>query len=306
MKIRVLSDLHVDINWRYPLELDDKDTFTIVAGDTANNVDQSIAWTQKNVKQGLVIAGNHLVYENDKQPVSSLKQRFANAFPLDSPVTFLDCMVGTVSKEVNNILFVGTTLYTDYRLLPDMPEHYARAYSSDPRYGMNDFYLGYTNDEGQIRHIKTADYQRWFMESKKEIMKAVVKNPDKEIVLVTHHGPSPQCCQATQDFYGYHGMPKRLQPSYASNLEPFIEAHPNIKLWICGHAHYRRNFRIGSCLVMMNPRGYGSESCEFNPNTFVDTKNWTCFQEPFCNSSWAQERKKELNEILRGPAGLFL
>ena len=42
MKIRVLSDLHIDLNERYPLELDDKTTFTIVAGDTANNVHKSI------------------------------------------------------------------------------------------------------------------------------------------------------------------------------------------------------------------------------------------------------------------------
>ena len=48
MKIRVLSDLHVDLNERYPLELDNKEIFTIVAGDTANNVDTSIDWIQKN------------------------------------------------------------------------------------------------------------------------------------------------------------------------------------------------------------------------------------------------------------------
>ena len=298
MKIRVLSDLHIDLNERYPLELDDKETFTIMAGDTANNIDKSINWIQKNIKQGLVIAGNHLVYESNGLPIQFLKQRCAAAFPANAPITFLDCMVGTISKEINNILFIGTTLYTDYKLLPKFPEEYAIPYAAG-REGMNDFYCGYTKDQGQIRQFTPLDYQRWFMESKKEIMRLVIKNPEKEIVLITHHCPSPQCCQRAR-YNCDDPVPVRLQPSYASNLESFIVAHPNIKLWICGHAHHRQNFKVGSCLVMMNPRGYANEAYNFNPNTFVETNDWSCTQEPFHNPQWQKERQKEFDELFTG------
>ena len=203
-----------------------------------------------------------------------------------------------MTKEVDHILFIGTTLYTDYKLLASCPEEYAKLHATNPRYGMNDFDLGYTNDLGNIRHLRPTDYQHWFMESKKEIMKAVVKNPDKKIVLITHHCPSLKCCEHSQVFNG--DIPEVLLSSYASNLEPFITAHPNIKLWICGHAHRRQNFKLGSCLVMMNPRGHGVETYGFNPNTYVDTKTWTCTEEPFHNSQWEQERQKEFNELLTG------
>ena len=33
MKIRVISDLHIDVNEEYPFTLKDKDIFTIICGD---------------------------------------------------------------------------------------------------------------------------------------------------------------------------------------------------------------------------------------------------------------------------------
>ena len=37
-----------------------------------------------------------------------------------------------------------------------------------------------------------------------------------------------------------------------------------------------------NCLVLMNPRGYEAygEGIGFNPNTFVDTKDWSVHQDP--------------------------
>ena len=275
MKIRVLSDLHVDVNEMYAahraIHLDD-DVFTIVAGDTAGNPEEAIKWITKNIQQGLIISGNHIVYSGVKRSVQDLKQSLAQKFPKESPVTFLDHMTGTISKEVNHLLFIGTTLYTNYSLLPDVSVENAMGYALGSR-GLNDFRIGYTRDQNQIRPIHPRDYLRWFIESQKEITRLVESNPDKEIVLITHHCPSGQCCSNDYDI---------LNASYASNLEPFIREHPNIKLWVCGHAHNRKNFKIGNCLVLMNPRGYEheGEGLGFNPNTFVDTGDWSLKADP--------------------------
>ena len=51
MKIRVLSDLHIDMNSRYPLELVDNDIFTIVAGDISGLASVSSEWIDKNIKK---------------------------------------------------------------------------------------------------------------------------------------------------------------------------------------------------------------------------------------------------------------
>ena len=273
MKIRVLSDLHIDVNEDYPLKLENKDTFTIIAGDTAGYMYTGIRWIQENVRQGIVISGNHIVYSPDARPIQDLKKDWAHAFPPEAAVTYLDQMTGVMSKDVNNILFIGTTLYTDYALSTDVSPEYSMRLACHPRRGMNDFRYGYTKgNDGNVRHIHPTDYQRWFIESKKEITRLVKSNPNKEIVLITHHCPSSKCGV-------YH---EELSASYASDLDDFIKDNPNIKLWVTGHIHQRKHFRIGNCLVLMNPRGYEAygEGIGFNPNTFVDTKDWSVRQDP--------------------------
>jgi len=277
MKIRVLSDLHVDVNDFYPkyksLQLTDNDVFTIVAGDTAGSPEIAIDWIQKNVQKGLVISGNHIVYSGGKRPIQDLKQQMALAFPKESPITYLDHMTGVMSKEIDDILFVGTTLYTDYTLSPDIPAENAMRYAGSRSLGLNDFCIGYTKSQDKIRPIIPPDYRRWFIESKKEMTRIIETNPNKEVVVITHHCPSERCCTDEWNL---------LNPSYASNLENFIKEHPNIKLWIAGHVHQRKNFKIENCLVLMNPRGYEFEweALRFNPNTFVETKDWSIYQAP--------------------------
>ncbi|MBR6411560.1 MAG: metallophosphoesterase [Alphaproteobacteria bacterium] len=292
MKLRVLSDLHVDINNRYmpnrSLRLEG-DVFTLIAGDTADSPKKAIDWIQKNIQNGLVIAGNHIVYSGDKRALQDLKLQLAQAFPPDSPITFLDHMTGVMHKEVDNILFIGTTLYTDYSLLPDVSVREAMLHSCR-RSGLMDFRTGYTQDQGRLRHITPLDYSRWFTESLQEITRLVEANPQKEIVLLTHHCPSARCCS---DYYGI------LNAAFASNLEPFITAHPNIKLWVAGHTHHRKNFKIGNCLVLLNPRGYEhiGQGLGFNPNTFVDTSDWSVRQSPLKTNP--KEDKAVMDELLK-------
>ena len=84
---------------------------------------------------------------------------------------------------------------------------------------------------------------------------------DKKIVVITHHAPSLE------------SVPPKYQnsvltPSYASDLEDFIAARPNIKLWCHGHVHAPADYQIGQCRVVCNPRGYVSshENPDFDEN----------------------------------------
>lgn len=58
MKIRVISDLHIDINEKHPITYDD-DIFTIIAGDISGDPVLSTQWINDNIKNGIFIHGNH-------------------------------------------------------------------------------------------------------------------------------------------------------------------------------------------------------------------------------------------------------
>ena len=56
MKIRVISDLHIDVNEEIPLKYDD-DTFTIICGDISNDAAITAQWVHENIKRGLFVGG---------------------------------------------------------------------------------------------------------------------------------------------------------------------------------------------------------------------------------------------------------
>ena len=120
MKIRILSDLHLDINKDYDLDLHKNganDVFTLIAGDICGDPRKTIEWIKKNVHQGGFCCGNHLVYNDRNMAIEDLKNELHEAFPLNSNITFFDNDVGVISKEIDDgILLVSDVLYTDYKL----------------------------------------------------------------------------------------------------------------------------------------------------------------------------------------------
>ena len=55
MKIRILSDLHIDQNPKF--ELKNKNVFTIIAGDISKDYKLTTKWIQDNIKEGLFKIG---------------------------------------------------------------------------------------------------------------------------------------------------------------------------------------------------------------------------------------------------------
>ena len=111
MLIRYFSDLHIDLNRKSDFPIDDNDIFTIIAGDISGNPFVSTNWINDNIKQGLFVAGNHIVYNSEHLSISSWKDYLSNKFPITGPISFLE----NNYKEINNIIFIGCTLYTDYK-----------------------------------------------------------------------------------------------------------------------------------------------------------------------------------------------
>lgn len=239
-------------------------------------------WLREHISKGVFVEGNHIGYNYDGFTVDELKQQLTKEFPLDSDITFLDESIGVISKEVDGILFVGTTLYTDYKyvnkesdaygFMSDMSENdiiYSNMRTAFK--SMNDFKLTIKeyDENDDIVNMSPLDYLEIFKKSIQKIKEVVEKNKDKEVVVVTHHCPSPKCISRNY-------VSSNLNASYVSDLEDFITSHENIKCWVCGHVHHQNHFKIGNCLVVMNPVGYKcyKEDINFEPNLFVNTKSW--------------------------------
>lgn len=329
MRIRVISDLHVDVNRNFPFSFKDEEkdnTFTLIAGDVSGNVKLTSEWVKQNIKHGILVAGNHDPTYNDLGwTIQTQKEYLHNEFPETGDITFLDEQVGVMSKEIpgTNILVIGSTLYTDYKYASDSmirrleTENKYRKQNGEQEIGieelnmgyairgLNDFKWGHVPDEFddrglEQRPLRPMDLLKWHNVTFAKIKELVELNENKDVIILTHHCPSPI-------FISSRYVDGNMNASYVSELEDFIIEHRNIKAWCCGHVHNVNSFEIydvdgkNKHLMVCNPRGYEGhfESDKWNPNTFIDTDSWKVVVEPYSNPKLEQKRKEAKDEFMK-------
>jgi Icc-related predicted phosphoesterase len=324
MKVRIFSDIHVDVNQHFPFSFKDKDkdVFTLIAGDVSGNPKLTAKWVKSNINNGIFIVGNHdPCYNNLGWTIGKQKKYLAQKFPVEGPVTFLDESIGVMVKQIpdTNVLVVASTLYTDYKYCSEWMQRSLddanarrKQYGEEPLTidevnmsgacrGLNDFRWGHVEDEfddNQLKQrlVRPDDYKKWFDKTFKKITDIVEGNPHWDIIVMTHHCPSPKCIapQYVKD---------NLNASYVSDLEDFIFKHPNIKAWVCGHVHSQTITKIGENgqWLICNPRGYEKdmESDTWTPNTYLDTDTWEVTTEAYENKKLTSAREKFHNDFMR-------
>lgn len=266
MKIKILSDLHLDVNEKYPLSLPDTDVFTIICGDISGYMSDTINWINQNVKQGVFVEGNHIGYNNQKHSVQYLQAELQKQFPIDSNISYLYDNY----KVIGDYVFVGGILWTDYMLTGEAYTFYhkqiALQYMNDFNYNHYNVINNIKKENGlTVKKLRPSNCETMFYKTKNVIKETCEKFPDKKIIVVTHHAPSEK---SISEEYVNH----KANASYASNLENFILDHPNIKLWCHGHIHSPSDYMIGDCRVICNPRGYEkyTENKNFNSHLVID------------------------------------
>lgn len=312
MKIRIISDLHIDINRDYPLELADKDVFTVVCGDTAGETEEGIEWIRKNVRRGVIVNGNHVPYRNathggpDRKTVQEFRDWLRREFPIGSDVSYLDAEAGDFSKEVDGILFVGSCFYSNFRIREPHwnPDGNQKLNMACSEWNMNDYRYGYTgktfpagadNEPSYVR-MKAADLNGWFCNAYRKIDRLLDENeaaPEpKPVVLATHY-------PLVTDYLAHNGYVDRPEylyrqrefnwGSYASDLKSWLKRHSSIRVYASGHIHdVEKDYRYygisrkdgPELLLVHNVRGYVGRGHArwFNPDTFVDTATWKAFE----------------------------
>lgn len=327
MKFRVLSDLHVDYNEYFPFSLND-DIFTVLCGDTSGDPAVTVDWVKKNIKHGLLVSGNHLPYGNTRsiglanyKTMQEQRQILANAFPLDSDVTYLDVETGTFMKEVEGVLFIGTCMYTDFSIKHHIwnPTGDRELNMKCSHWCMNDYAHGIisktypfgTDNDPSVKFMEPKDCFTWFKNAWLAIDRELHVNErsdnPKPVVIITHHPLITDYLEHNDYVADVNALYRQRDfnwSSYASNQQHLLLKHKSVKAYVCGHIHavhseYRKielERQDGSkILVVNNARGYVIEGhdANFNPNRFIDTSTWTLEEKPYVLSPEKEKAKKD-------------
>lgn len=283
MKLRVASDLHWEHTfnaqhrtrhardpypefWVPPEMPDDKDTVLVLAGDLYNGLKSIpiIKTFHERFKDVIIVLGNHEFYANNIHTLAdSYKDEII--FQEMNNVHLLDCD----NIQIDDVLFVGATLWTDMNKEDPLTKMYA------PQYMVPDFTL---INEGEyevaeyVKRTKKFQVDTWLTHNNKHyqyIKKVVENNRDKKVCVITHHGCTFEAIaeQFKHELVG-NGY-------FFSEYSEFMLDNPNVKMFIHGHTHSSVDLKIGECRIITNPRGYPKsdgtlENKEFNDYFFVE------------------------------------
>jgi predicted phosphodiesterase len=202
----------------------------------------------------IYVAGNHEFYHGKFfASIDHLREecaKYPNVYFLENDV-----------KVINDIVFMGATLWTDCNKHDPFTLHALADM-------MNDFRI-IRNDDAGYRTLKPADIadrHRKTLQYFKTVMDGYPQ--EQKFVVVGHHTPSHLSChpQYAHDYI--------MNGGYHSDLSEFILDHPQIKLWTHGHTHHPFDYVLGSTRVVCNPRGYESdgytEDTGWNPNIVLE------------------------------------
>ncbi len=263
MKIQLVSDLHLefaDINIQ---NVGDTDVL-ILSGDimvaskvNLPNSEYGIRFRDflKRVSfqfpHVVYVAGNHEFYSDGKffAGIDELREACA----VHDNVYFLerDC------KVIDDVVFVGGTLWTDMNRFDPLTLHAVRDMLND--------YRATVNDRAGYRKLKPADTVDRHRETVQYIKHIISENKDKRCVVVGHHSPSFLSCheQYKNDYI--------MNGAYHSDLSEIMLDNTHIKLWTHGHTHHPFDYVIGETRVVCNPRGYeGYEDTGWDPNKIIE------------------------------------
>jgi len=164
------------------------------------------------------------------------------------------------TKVIDDVTFVGATLWTDMNKGDPLTMHAIEGMMNDFRIIRNDKrnFAAMSSRDVVARHARTLDYFR----------SVLAEQHDRKFVVVGHHTPSFQSC------HPMYGNDTLMNGGYHSDLSEFILDHPQIKLWTHGHTHHPFDYTIGETRIVCNPRGYEndgySEQTGWNPNIVLE------------------------------------
>lgn len=264
MKIRVLSDLHVDVAaWEPPSA--DADV-VVLAGDIRNGTG-GFNWARKHFPHSEIICvlGNHEFYGFGLDTAPAFLRQEASRVG----VTLLDCNEGVLA----GVRFLGATLWTEFRLFADRAEGmdardreaiFERTCFELER-SVSDFsYVSapassHLSHDTRTNRLTTQDVIAVHQRQRAWLAAALARPFDGKTVVITHHAPCARSIAGVAGFADWSGDPRAATgaraAAYASNLTDLFG--PNVDLWVHGHVHASLDYIERGTRVVCNGRGDG-------------------------------------------------
>lgn len=263
MKLYVASDIHLEFgdcdfenrdsadvlilsgDICVAMDIGRPDPDNIMEGARSNRVRDFFQRCSDRFPHVIYVMGNHEHYHGDFGKTESRIREMIESSHLHN-VYFLEKQ----TKTIDDVLFVGATLWTDFNRGDPLTMQHAA-------WGMNDFKgvkNSITGTSGGIwkfipehaleDHHRARDYIQTVLDDRRE------QGGQEKVVVVAHHGPSEQSVHPRyRDDYHVNGC-------YRSQLDEFIMDYPEIVLFTHGHTHEDFDYMIGETRVVCNPRGY--------------------------------------------------
>lgn len=277
--IRVISDIHYDINKGRGYTFNFGNDFVVNCGDTAGEYTTAADWMCAYMKKGVVVVGNHLGYDYPNPEVGPIhvsntkttqSKRLAQLLDINSNVRLLS----PNSQEVvyDGVYFLGNTLCSDFKLYGEGEAYFCE---QEANRCINDFKRVYVVDSvrGGASHVApytTTTHKITNSACLRHIRVRLAKLKDKPVVVTTHFCPLP--FSVAPEYKG-----ELLTAYFTSNLKLLFSKFDNIRLWCHGHTHskfdyiYRRTNKSGKVCetrVVCDPFGYYNENNADLPNNY--------------------------------------
>lgn len=246
MRLRVISDLHLE-HFDAPRELPAVSADAVIlAGDIHAGI-QGLGWAAARFAGTpiLYVPGNHEFYGTS---MATMRRELAcEAERLG--IHLLD----NQSLTLGGVRFHGTTLWTDFALYADQPDHEPSLTEAKAQALMPDFRV-IEQPEGEV--FTTRESRRLHSEALAWLDAELAMPFNGPRVVISHHAPLAA------------GIPPRyrgdaLSPVFASHLPQLMG---RMDLWIHGHVHEPVDLEAEGTRVVANPGGYPDE---FDPPLFI-------------------------------------
>jgi predicted phosphodiesterase len=263
MKIRVLSDLHIDVGGHLQ-PTDQGEDVVVLAGDIAEGI-EGLEWAVRAFPTARIVSvlGNHEFYGREIGTFVAEYRDAARALGGDR----IDVLENG-AIVIDGVRFVGATLWTDFKLYGESVEALERAFTA-ARKVMVDYrqiaVADATATTGQ-RLLTPEDTIALHYPSLRYLALALTSGDPAKTVVVTHHAPhrGSLAPQWADDL---------VSAGFVSNLGHMMG---RAKYWIHGHTHTSFDYAVNGTRVLCNPRGYCTrdglrcENPEFNWNLVVE------------------------------------
>lgn len=247
--INLISDIHLEFG-KYQALVDDEMDVIVIAGD----LDPALAGIEfleelnSRTKAPIIyVPGNHCFWYSDFTSRLSFLKRQCDRIG----VHFLY----NESVTINNTVYLGTTLWTDFRAGGNQQLSLLQAATS-----MNDYKHMFNGDETLTpqfildEHIKAVEFIRNGL---------LAAPPGHKTCVVTHHAPVLASLGPRAD--------SKYSAFYASDLRGLIYEHQP-DLWVHGHTHQSVRLVEDETLIVCNPRGYHGVAVnkDFIPDILIE------------------------------------